>query len=92
MIPPKQINGVWVTQHKHRHGANNAKERKTKASPTNAMPACVHRSEAFQLVGCQTCRGNVQVKVYQCDHFGVTCSFGGRAAEKNCAGCPEAKQ
>lgn len=35
------------------------------------MPECPHRSETFRLEDCSTCKGNVRVKVFDCDLHGA---------------------
>jgi len=86
MSRSQKVNGVWIMHTK----PNYSRKREHKDPPQQPPPAhleCPHRSEAFELVGCPTCRGNVQVKVYQCEHFGATCSMSGKAAAKNCSTC-----
>lgn len=50
--------------------------------------SCIHRGDELRRVGCQTCRGSVQVKIYACAVFSE-CSLSANAGVKCCAGCGE---
>lgn len=59
------------------------KPRKTAARPVVALP-CIHRGEITgETVGCKTCGGNVQLKLFACAIYG-TCTVGKRVANHAC--------
>jgi hypothetical protein len=51
--------------------------------------SCVHRGDVLRRVGCETCNGNTNLKVYACEVHGE-CSFAPKAGVKVCgARCAE---
>jgi hypothetical protein len=76
-----RVNGVRVTHQRPNFGRS--REPQTKPEPFSLD--CKHRSKEFATQGCQTCRGSVQIKVFQCDKFGE-CSISGRVG-KSCEQC-----
>lgn len=51
---------------------------------------CIHRGDVVRTVGCETCSGSVQLKVFSCDVHEV-CSLSPKAGVKVCQGCAERK-
>lgn len=65
-----------------------------KPSSDHIKGACMHRGEAIRTVGCSSCKGNVKVKVYQCDIHGE-CTIkkrAGRTKPHVCFGCDDWRQ
>jgi len=55
------------------------------------LPVCTHRGEfTGESVGCQSCNGNVQLKVFSCEVYG-TCTLGKRVESVPgcCQGCKD---
>lgn len=72
MSRAKQINGVWVMTERPNFKRRGSREPAAKAPPPSSLD-CRHRSQEFTLGDCATCRGNVKVKLFQCDKFGCAC-------------------
>lgn len=56
-----------------------------------SVTACVHRGEELRRIGCESCSGNVQIKILSCEIHGE-CTIGKPIdGVKCCAGCPDAE-
>lgn len=70
-------------------GASNQTVGKVQSLIRETPLTCIHRSTSFSTMGCSTCGGNVQIKVFQCSVHGRCTQSKKLPQIKSCQGCTD---